>query len=158
MIPDRGSRSVAIGGVFWGSGELWGCDKPGFSVGALDVGGAFPSGELVGVAAVFVLDEGVEAGDDGLGAAEEGVDGGGVFDAFEVVVVFSVVDAVDGLEIGAEIGDEVGGDLEGDELGAEGAVFLGFQKFKECLGVGDGGGFCVVGRIAVGGGWEAGLV
>ena len=43
--------------------------------GALGAGGAFPGGELVGGAAVFVLDGGVEAGDDGLGVAEEGVDG-----------------------------------------------------------------------------------
>ena len=51
----------------------------------------FPSGEFVGVAEEAVLDAGIEAGSDGLGLAEEGFDGGGAFDAFEVVVVFAGV-------------------------------------------------------------------
>jgi hypothetical protein len=37
------------------------------------------------------LDGGVEAGDDVLGVAEESLDGGGAFDAFEVVAVFAGV-------------------------------------------------------------------
>ncbi len=47
-----------------------------FFRGALHVAGAFPSGELVGIAAVFVLHDGIRAGGDALGLAEQSVDGG----------------------------------------------------------------------------------
>jgi hypothetical protein len=58
------------------------------------VAGAFPGGEFVGVAAILVLDGGIEAGDDALGLAEEAVDGGGALDAFENVAVFAGVTGV----------------------------------------------------------------
>ena len=125
--------------------------------GALGAGGAFPGGELVGVAAVFVLDGGVEAGDDGLGVAEEGVDGGGAFDAFEVVAVFAGIAGVQGIAVGAEVGDEVGGEFVGDEfraqrgLGGElggGVGGLVFEQAQEGVGVGGDGGLDGGGGVA----------
>ena len=125
-----------------------------FLRGALGAGGTFPSGEFVGVAAVFVLDGGIKAGDDGLGLAEEGLDGGGTFDAFEVVAVFAGVAVVQRIAVGAEVGDEVGGDFVGDEVGAQrgfggelgrGVSVLVLQQTQQEIRVGgdgdlDGGG------------------
>lgn len=127
-MTERGQRLPHSGWENSNCGRHW-RGGFGFFRGTLDVGGAFPSGEFVGVAAVFVLHDGVEAGDDVLGVAEEGVDSGGVFDAFEVVADFSAVDVAEGLEVGAEVLDEVGGNLEGDELGLEVGVFRDFEKF-----------------------------
>lgn len=69
---------------------------------ALDARGAFPGVELVGVAAVFVVQDGVEAGDNGLALVEQGVDGGGAFEAFVVVVVLRAVDGGQGGAVGAD--------------------------------------------------------
>jgi hypothetical protein len=59
------------------------------------------------------LDGGVEAGDDGLRLAEQGVDGGGAFDPREVVAVFAGVAGVEGIAVGAEVFDEIGGEFVG---------------------------------------------
>jgi hypothetical protein len=60
----------------------WGFRGLGLARGAFDAGGAFPGGEFVGVEFVFVLDGGIEAGDDVLGPGEQGVDGGGALVGF----------------------------------------------------------------------------
>ncbi len=99
---------------------------------------AFPSGEFVGGAAVFVLDGGVEAGDDGLGVAEEGLDGGGAFDAFKIVAVFAGVAEIEGVAVAAEVCDEVGGEFVGDELGAERG--LGGELGRGVAAIRDGAG------------------
>ena len=125
----------------------------GFSDGALDGGGAFPGGQFVGVGAVFVLHDGIKTGDDALRLTEKSADGGGVFDAFEIVAVFAGGAVEKGEEVAFEVLDKVGADFEGDELGAEGGLG-GFlfgcvgrfvrEKLEEGIGVGDGGGFVVV--------------
>jgi len=104
-----------------GSGDGWRGGVVGllFLRGALGVGGAFPGDEFAGVAGVFVLDGGVEAADHTLGGGEEGLDGGGAFDAFEVVADFAGVAGIEGIAVGAEVLDEVGGEFVGDEFGAE---------------------------------------
>ncbi len=119
------------------------------------------------------MDGGVEAGDDGLRLAEEGVNGGGAFDAFEVVAVFAGVAGVEDIAIGAEVFDEIGGEFVGDEFGAEGGIFgeLGggvaaignwggvvFEEFQEGIRVGGDGFLDGGGRVAVGGIVEARLV
>ena len=129
--------------------------------------GAFPGGELVGVAAVFVLDGGVEAGDDGLGVAEEGLDGGGAFDAFEVVAVFAGVAVGECVAVGAEIFDEVGGEFVGDEFGAQrglgGELGRGvgggiLEEFQEGIRVGGDGDLAGCGGVAVNGIVEGGFI
>ena len=113
------------------------------------------------------MDGGVEAGDDGLGVAEEGVDGGGAFDAFKVVAVFAGIAGVEGIAVGAEVGDEVGGEFVGDEfcaqrgLGGElrrGVGGLVFEQTQQGVGVGGDGGLDGGGGVAEVGIREGGIV
>jgi hypothetical protein len=55
---------------------------------------AFPGEELVEIAAVFVVHDGVQTGDGVLRFAEVRLDGGGAFDTFEVVGGQSLVSAL----------------------------------------------------------------
>ncbi len=148
---------------------LWGGWLRGFGSfrGFLGAGGAFPGGEFVGIPAVLVLDGGIKTGDDGLGLAEQGVDGGGAFDAFEVVAVFGGVAGVERVAVGAEVFHEVGGKFVGDESGAEGS-FGGFgfwafgslvlQELEQGIRVGGDRGLDGGAGMAVGGIREAGIV
>ena len=112
--------------------------------------GAVPGAELVGVAGVFVVDDGVEVVDLFHAGGDEAADGGGAGDAGAVVALGGVAGVVDGLAVVGEIGNEIGGEFVGDELGDE----RGFGGF---LRGGVGGGGLELGEEGVGSRFQAGL-
>ena len=123
------------------------------------MGGAFPGGEFVGVAGVEVAHGGVESIDEGLGLGEEGFDGGGVFDAFQLVGGLDGVAGGQGVAVGTEVGDEVGGDEVGEEFGGPGTGgevgdVLGAEGLDVDDAVGAAAGVVVHDG---GGGWDWGL-
>jgi len=128
--------------------------------GALDVAGAVPGAEFVGVAGVFVADDGVEIVDLFHAGFDEAADGGGAFHAFAVVALGGVFRSVDGLAVVGEVGDEIGGEFVGDEAGGERGLggFLGGAVaglFLELQEEGVGGG---EERDLAGGFWRAEIV
>ncbi len=118
--------------------------------GALDVAGAFPAAEFLGVAGVFVVHDGVETADLFAGFGERLGDGFGVFDFFAAFRFLGSAGAFVGGAIGAQVRDEAGGQLFGDEPGDE-------RGFGGELGGGVAGGGLEFFQVAVGGGDDAGV-
>ena len=118
--------------------------------GALDVAGAVPGAEFVGVAGVFVAHDGVEVVDLFHAGFDEAADGGGAFHAFAVVALGGVLRGINGFAVVGEVGDEIGGEFVGDEARHE----RGFGGF---LGGAVAGLFLELQEEGVGGGEERDL-
>lgn len=84
--------------------------------GAFEVGGALPGAELLGLAGVFVVHDGVELLHVLDGAAEDLANEGGAFDAFLRFALVALVGGAEGIAIGAEVGDEILRQFVGDEF------------------------------------------
>jgi len=123
--------------------------------GALDVAGAEPGAEFVGVAGVFVVHDGVEVFDLFHAGSDEASDGAGALDAAFAAAFLIVFGAVNGLTVGQEVLGKGGGKFFGDKLGDEGGLGrlrrgivagLDDEVREDGVGSGDDGAFVGAGR------------